>query len=123
MHPLVAVATGGALGATLRYLVASAVQRWISQPFPYGTLAVNVLGCLSAGLILGWLASRSAGAETLRLFLVVGVLGGFTTFSALGVETLALVREGRTSAALLYVAVSLVAGVAAVALGLRFAVR
>jgi CrcB protein len=123
MQPLLAVAAGGALGATLRYLLVNAIQRVFFQPFPLGTLFVNVLGCLAAGLALGWLSARAPNAESLRLFLVVGVLGGFTTFSAFGVETVALVREGRASAALLYVSASLVAGLAAVALGLRFAAR
>jgi|JI9StandDraft_1071089.scaffolds.fasta_scaffold463843_2 CrcB protein len=123
MQPLLAVAAGGALGATLRYLAVNALQRAFAQPFPLGTLFVNVFGCLAAGLLLGWFSARAQGAESLRLFLVVGVLGGFTTFSAFGVETVALVREGRALVAMLYVLASVLAGVAAVAIGLRFAVR
>lgn len=115
------VACGGALGALARWLASSALQRLSGASYPLGTLAVNALGCLAAGWLVGWLESRSSASEAMRLFLVVGVLGGFTTFSAFGVETLVLARDGRGGAAVAYVAASLALGLGAAALGWRLA--
>jgi CrcB protein len=86
---------GGFAGSVLRYLVSGWVQQATrSVSFPYGTLAVNVLGCFAIG-ILSYLAdTRGLLHAEARLFLIVGVLGGFTTFSAFGNETMNLVRDG-----------------------------
>jgi len=116
------VALGGALGASARYGVSSFVQRLGSAALPWGTLAVNVVGCACAGAAVGWL-ERHPTPSTLRLFLAVGVLGGFTTFSAFGVETLGLQRDGRMGAAFANVALNLVLGLAATFVGWRLTAR
>ena len=104
------VAGGGALGSAARYLLSLLALRWCGTGFPAGTLAVNVLGCLAAGIV----AARVDPLSPWRTFLISGVLGGFTTFSAFGLETRAL---GATGLAGLYVALSLGLGLGAVLLG------
>jgi len=114
------VALGGALGALARYGCVTLAARAFGGGFPLGTLLVNALGCFVAGLVAAWLEARGDSVE-LRAFLAIGVLGGFTTFSAFGVDTLALARDGRTLVACVYVATSLACGLGGVALGLRLA--
>lgn len=113
------VGLGGFVGATGRYVVSLGVQRLLpGGVVPYGTLTVNVVGCLAIGLLGGWAEARDLHvAATLRLFLLVGVLGGFTTFSAFAFETLSLTRGGESFPALLHVALHLVLCLAAVGLG------
>ena len=113
---LIAVAAGGAVGAVGRYLVVSGIGHWIGQGFPWGTLAVNVLGCFGIGFLAA-LGDARLTSEGVRLFLMVGLLGGFTTFSALGFETFALWRDGDAGRALANALVHLVLGLAAVTLG------
>jgi len=111
------VGLGGACGALLRYGVWLVVQR-ASPGFPYATLAVNALGCAAAGVALAVFEREGAPSQA-RLFVSVGLLGGFTTFSAFGVETLALQRDGRTTAALANVALNLGLALAATYAGWR----
>jgi CrcB protein len=125
MPPLLLVALGGAVGAVLRYLVARTLG---ATAFPWATLCVNVVGCFGIGLGLAWLERASAAgsigperAAELRLFVVVGLLGGLTTFSALGQETVALARSGALAAAGGSAALNLVLGFAAVAWGAHIA--
>lgn len=120
MSAVLLVASGGALGALLRFGCVSLTARAFGPGFPLGTLAVNAVGCLAAGLLAAWLEARGESPQ-LRAFAAVGLLGGFTTFSAFGVETVTLLREGRSAAALGYVALSLAFGLGGVALGLRLA--
>ncbi len=115
------VALGGALGASARYAASLALQR-PGSALPLATLAVNALGCLLAGACMSW-SERHALAPSLRLFLLTGALGGFTTFSAFGVETLALQRSGRPGLALANVALQLLVGLGAVAAGWRLGSR
>jgi CrcB protein len=117
MIRLVFVMIGGALGSAARYLVAGAVQRQFGASFPWGTLAVNLVGCG----VIGFLMNQSRivdGGLNARLLLVVGVCGGFTTFSSFGYETLELLRDGEPQRALLNVSLQLVGGLAAVWVGL-----
>jgi CrcB protein len=108
------VGLGGCIGSVARYLVATWVQSRSGSLFPFGTLAVNVLGCLAIGALMALAVERESLSPNLRLLLVTGVLGGFTTFSAFGYETLALVEiERRPLLALANVAVEVVAGLAA----------
>ena len=100
------IAAGGALGSVLRWLLATAVQARADTNFPLGTLAVNVLGCAAIGALGAWLASPAGLREETRLFVVVGVLGGFTTMSAFAWESVSLASTGAASRALLYVALS-----------------
>jgi len=114
MINLLLVAAGGALGAVARYGVGIGAARWLGLAFPWGTLAVNVVG----GFAMGWLAARvGPEQEALRLALGVGVLGGFTTFSAFSLETVRLM-EHQPGLAALYAAASVVLSVGACWLGL-----
>ena len=119
IHALLLVAAGGAVGSTARYLLSVWSMQAAGMPkFPLGTFAVNLIGCLLAGVLAG-LAERHAwlDADT-RLLLMVGLLGGFTTFSAFGLETAQLLRRGDWLVASGYVGGSVVFGIAAVCLGL-----
>ncbi|MDH7454553.1 fluoride efflux transporter CrcB [Luteimonas composti] len=120
---LALVAAGGAAGSLARYLLSAwTMQPPAAQKFPLGTLLVNLAGCLGAGLLAG-LAERQAGwlDEELRLLLFVGVLGGFTTFSAFGLETVQLLRRGEWLLAGGYVGASVLLGLGLIALGIRLA--
>jgi len=105
--PWLAVAAGGALGAIARYAMAGAVQRLTGAgTFPWGTLAVNVLGALLMGIIVEASARFWTLSGDLRLFLTTGVLGGFTTFSAFSLETALMMEKGDWGVAIAYIAAS-----------------
>lgn len=124
MKSLWLVAAGGALGSVLRWLASSFVQKLLPHAsFPWGTLAVNVVGSFAIGAIMTMALERSNVSPDARLFLVTGVLGGFTTFSALSWDTLVLLRSGATGPALAYALGSLVLGVAAAFAGAALALR
>jgi CrcB protein len=113
------VALGGALGSVARYAFSGIAVRWLGAGFPYGTLFVNVTGSFTIGLLAALVASEGRpllGADA-RAFLLVGVLGGFTTFSSFSLETLNLARSGALGPAVLNVAGSIVLCLAAVSLG------
>ena len=117
MKDLFPVMIGGALGAGARWLVSGAMFAWTGPGFPWGTLLVNIGGGLAMGLVAGGVA-HSAGDAPWRLFLAVGVLGGFTTFSAFGLEVWTLLERGEALAAASYMLASVVGAVAATGLGL-----
>ncbi|MEI6487177.1 MAG: fluoride efflux transporter CrcB [Sphingomonadales bacterium] len=106
---LLLVAIGGALGSVLRYGVGRWVIALTGPGFPFGTFAVNIVGGFLMGLLAGWLARHSDGGEELRLLLGVGVLGGFTTFSAFSLEVYNMITRAEVALAAAY-AVSSVAG-------------
>ena len=106
---------GGFFGAILRYLVGGWVQNLFARPWPYGTFAVNILGCFTIGFVWGLVENRELLAPSVRLFLLTGVLGGFTTFSTFSLETFNLVRQGDWLGAGLNAGVSVLAGFAAAA--------
>ena len=91
---------GGGLGAVLRYWVQGLVYNRVGSGFPYGTVVVNIAGCFVIGLLMVSLEERFLATPALRLFLTVGILGGFTTFSSFSFETLALFRDGESALAL-----------------------
>lgn len=111
------VGLGGALGAVARYGVLSLTARIAPAGFPWGVLAANVAGSLIIGALAGWGSTRGGWGDGARLFLFIGVLGGFTTFSSITNDTLALLREGNALAALGNVALSLALGLGAAAIG------
>ena len=114
------VVVGGGLGAWLRFAIGRLIG---SIGFPYATLTVNILGSFAMGLLVGWLARQggpgSFDSEGWRLLLGVGVLGGFTTFSAFSLEIVTLAQRGAVGAAAAYAALSLVGGVIGLMAGLR----
>ncbi len=115
---LLYVALGGAIGSAARFALTAAIGRWLGTGFPYGTLAVNVLGSLAMGALIGWLAQQASGDAMLRLLLVVGVLGGFTTFSAFSLDVATLFQRGEMTAVLLYLMGSVVLSVLGLFAGL-----
>ena len=112
MLPLLYVMVGGAVGSGARYLTGSAVTALLGPDYPFGTLAVNIVGGLLMGVLVGVLARNSA-SETWRLLLAVGVLGGFTTFSAFSLEVVTMIERGAFGVAFGYVLVSVIGSVAA----------
>lgn len=118
---VVAVALGGALGAVSRYLLGSWIQTMSGGSFPWGTWTVNVLGSLLLGFAMVWLTETLASAE-LRLFVMVGLLGSFTTFSTFSFETVELIREGLWMRAGIYSLGSLAIGILAVVAGAAAAI-
>lgn len=120
MTALLAVVVGGGLGSGLRHGVNLAAARWLGTGFPWGTLTVNVVGSFLIGALAAWFAFRGneAGTQSLRLFLVTGVLGGFTTFSAFSLDFALLFERGETGLALGYVAASVLISLAAIFAGL-----
>ncbi|MBI4428870.1 MAG: fluoride efflux transporter CrcB [Ignavibacteriales bacterium] len=102
------VFVGGGLGASARYWLSGAVYRWLPMDFPYGNLAVNTIGCLLIGLLMASLEERFLVTPTLRVFLAIGILGGFTTFSSFSYETVALFRDNEIFRGTVNAAVSLV---------------
>jgi fluoride exporter len=124
LHPLIFVALGGAMGSTLRYSAAAAVNRWAQSSFPWGTLFVNIAGSFLIGSIMVLLLKAGEWRENYRLLLVTGIMGGFTTFSSFSWETWKLIEDGRIPLAmanvLLSVAVCLLATMAGAMLAKQF---
>jgi len=87
------VFTGGGIGASARYWLSEAVYRFLSADFPYGNLVVNITGCFAIGLLMTLMEDRFLSDPGLRIFLSIGILGGFTTFSSFSYETIALLRD------------------------------
>lgn len=118
MTKFLLIGTGGFIGSVLRYVVSSSAQMFSqSLVFPYGTLAVNVLGCFCIGFLSRICTSSALIGADAQAFLIVGILGGFTTFSAFGNETMNLIREGEAFLALMNVGVHMLLGLGAVWLG------
>lgn len=115
---IILVGIGGFIGAVFRFLLSGFVHRLVPlSEFPFGTLAVNVVGCLLIGLLNGLAETRQVIGPELRLFLMIGMLGGFTTFSAFGYETLELIRDAEVFRAMGNVFLQVLLGLVAVWLG------
>ena len=118
---LASIAVGGALGSVLRYLIQVQCAHWWGSKFPLGTLLINVTGSLLIGVLSIVLLERWVVVEEIRLALLVGVLGGFTTFSAFSLETLHLLQQGSMAGAVANVALSIVLCLGACYLGMILA--
>lgn len=114
---ILAIALGGAAGSVLRYLLGGAVQRAAAAGFPYGTLVVNIAGCVAIGALVQVFLNADP-SPAMRGLLIVGFCGGFTTFSAFSIETVGLLNGGEHARALLYVCSSVALCLAATATGL-----
>lgn len=114
------VALGGASGAVLRFHAGRLIGGifGLNTAFPWGTFSINFIGSLAMGLLAGWLARHGTGGEAWRVFIGVGVLGGFTTFSAFSLESALLIERGLITSAVLYVAGSVFAGITGLFIGL-----
>ena len=115
MRDLLFVFLGGGAGSILRYMV----SRWLNTSFfPWGTLAVNIIGCFLVSLFGTWIARQSLPTD-LRLLMVVGLCGGFTTFSTFGNETMTMLRHGHLLLSFIYIFLSVAAGIAAAYIGAK----
>jgi CrcB protein len=114
MRTILLVVAGGALGSAARYALAGFVHRFTSPYFPYGTFAVNITGCLLFGIVAGLSEERFAIGPEARTLLLVGILGGFTTFSTFTFETFELIRGGEVVRAVLNSAGQVLAGLLAI---------
>ncbi len=121
MGQVLAIAAGGALGAVMRFWVSSGVYALLGRAFPWGTLAVNVLGSLAMGFLFVFMLERLAVGAEWRAFVLVGFLGAFTTFSTFSIETLTLMQDALYLKAALNAVVSVVACIAAAMLGVILA--
>lgn len=120
MKQMLLVGLGGFLGSVARYKLSGLVLHHTPDwRFPLGTFLVNIIGCFLIGALAGWAVKQHLLGPDLRIFLLPGLLGGFTTFSAFGYETFSLIRRGETSIAFLYVSLSVVCGLALVWLGFK----
>ena len=118
LYTLLLIGLGGFVGSTLRYLTVRLVDSKFNTLFPFGTLTVNIVGSFLLGLVF-MLATRKAGlTENARLFLGVGFCGGFTTFSAFAMENFNLLEQKLIGTALLYIIISVVIGISALAAGI-----
>jgi fluoride exporter len=115
---LLSIAAGGALGAVGRFVLMSHVGRWLGDSFPYATLSVNVLGAFVLGMLVEIMALAWSPGEAVRAFLVVGLLGGFTTFSLFSMDMANLISRGANMQASLYMGASVMLCVAGFYAGL-----
>ena len=118
MNGLLYVALGGALGASGRHLLGMATLKTLGPDYPYGTMAANLIGGFLMGLLAGWLALKVSGGENLRLFLGVGLLGGFTTFSAFSLDAVLMYEKRAYGALISYLGGSIILSIGALMIGL-----
>ena len=115
------IGIGGFLGANGRYWLGSLINRWLGTGFPWATALVNISGALLIGIIATLFADRAIDNEALRLFLIVGVLGGYTTFSSYTFEAVSMMQEDRWMTAISYLALSNLVGILACVAGVMIA--
>lgn len=118
MPPLILAMAGGAMGAGLRYLAGRAAFHLFGPGYPWGTLGVNLIGALAMGMLAGWLARFGSGGEAWRVLIGVGILGGFTTFSAFSLEAFLMIERGQWAMATGYALISVIGSIAALGAGL-----
>ena len=113
MWAYVTIAIGGIFGCWARYTMTNSVQAWLGRGFPYATLSINVVACLLIGFLFTLMMERVVVAPTIRLGILTGFIGGFSTFSTFAMETFLLAEQGEWSRSALYVFLSLLLGLAA----------
>ena len=114
------VGLGGFVGSILRYKIGGLILHFLKQPkFPIGTIIINITGCLIIGLLSGIIEKHHVLSNEIRIFLFVGLLGGFTTFSAFGYETIYMVRRGDMLSAFFIIGLSVIGGLSLVWLGVK----
>ena len=119
MNPYLLVAVGGALGSMARYGTGVLVGKAWTAAFPLATMLINIAGSLAMGLFIGWLVRTAPSwQEDVRLFVAVGIFGGFTTFSSFSLDTISMLERGEVGPALLYVLASVIIGIGALYGGL-----
>ena len=121
MNMIWLVAIGGAVGSVARYLMASSIQAATGWEFPIGTVLVNILGCFVMGILYVLIVARHDPRQDLRALLMVGVMGGFTTFSSFSLETVSLAMNGNYTSATLNVVISVAACIVGTVLGIALA--
>jgi CrcB protein len=119
MPNLILVMLGGAVGSAARYLTGRLTLTWFGPGYPWGTLAVNLIGGFLMGMLAGSLARFGQGGEQWRLLIGVGVLGGFTTFSAFSLDAMNMIERGDWLPMLGYALVSVIGSIAALAIGMQ----
>jgi len=122
MSELLLIIAGGGIGSACRYLLSTFANRHFGDSFAWGTMTVNLLGCLIIGFLVG-LVDRSILSKTYRLFLITGFLGGFTTFSSFSIESIGMILEGSLGKGLLNIGVNVVLGLGLTLIGLLAAAR
>ena len=118
MQSILAVALGGALGSVLRYLMNNGFTAMFKTSFPVGIMTVNILGGLVMGILIAWFAEQAGASPTLRSFLMVGILGGFTTFSTFSADSVLLWQRGEVMQAAIYAAGSVILSILALLAGM-----
>jgi fluoride exporter len=121
LKTILLIGSGGFLGSIARYGLQHLMHKTITSVFPYGTLLVNIIGCFAIGLIYGSLGKSNWLTEDWKLFLAIGICGGFTTFSSFSYENIKLLQDGQAFQALLYIAASVIIGLAMTFLGIQVA--
>lgn len=117
MRLLFIIGAGGFIGSVLRYLTSRLFQQCMVSSFPYGTLAVNIIGCFVLGVVYALAEKNAIVSDEMRLFLTVGICGGFTTFSTFANENMSFLRDGEFFQFALYASVSLLLGLLALYFG------
>lgn len=117
MRIILLIGLGSFIGGVSRYLLSQIIQAKFLSAYPYGTLAVNIIGCFAIGIVFG-LSERSGLTQEWKMFLATGLLGGFTTFSAFSNETVIILRDGQAGYAMIYVLSSVLLGLTATFIGI-----
>ncbi|SFA89949.1 CrcB protein [Flavobacterium swingsii] len=121
MKTIFYIALGGGLGSVLRYLTTVVMNKYVQTAFPYATFITNIIGCLLIGLFFGYLEKQNAVSQDLKLFLITGFCGGYTTFSAFSNENVQLLQSNQMLIAFLYISLSVFLGLMATWAGLTIA--
>ncbi|AIG30548.1 fluoride efflux transporter CrcB [Flavobacterium psychrophilum] len=121
MKTIFYIALGGGLGSVLRYLTTLVINKYVQTTFPYATFVTNIAGCLLIGLFFGYLEKQNAVSPYLKFFLITGLCGGYTTFSAFSNENIQLLQSNQILIAFLYISLSVFLGLMATWTGLIIA--